>query len=77
MMRKSLAVIVECKVNERIPRSTLNRFKEYFRHSNAQFGLLAVGTDLAKWTFFQILEGEIAEITRSQFEKGLIEFGSS
>ena len=72
-----LAVIVECKINEYITRSAVARFKRYFRRSYARFGLLAAGTDLSNWTFFQILGGEITEITRSQFEGGLVEFGSS
>ena len=71
-----LAVIVECKVNEYIARRTIARFKEYFRRSDAQFGLLAAGTDLSKWTFFRILGDGITEITRSQFETEIVEYRS-
>ena len=72
-----LAVIVECKINEDIARRSIIQFKEYFRRSDAQFGLLAAGTAISKWTFFRILGSEITEITRSQFETELVEFGSS
>ena len=72
-----LVVIVECKVNEYIARRSIIQFKEYFRRSDAQFGLLAAGTAISKWTFFRILGSEITEITRSQFETELVEFGSS
>ena len=72
-----LVVIVECKVNEYVARRAIAQLGEYLRRSGAQFGLLAVGTDLPKWTFFRILGGEITEITRSQFEEGVLESGSS
>ena len=72
-----LVVIVECKVNEHIARRTITQFKEYFRHSDARFGLLTAGTDISKWTFFQILGDEITEINRSQFEEGLVGSGST
>ena len=72
-----LAVVVECKVNEYIPAITMTHLKERFRRSGAQFGLLTAGTDLSKWTFFRILGDEITEITRSQFEEGVLESGSS
>ena len=72
-----LVVIVECKVNEYVARSAIAQLREYLRRSGAQFGLLAVGTNLSKWTFFRILGGEITEITRSQFEEGVLESGSS
>ena len=72
-----LATIVECMVNEYIPAITMTHLKEHFRRSGAQFGLLATGTDLSKWIFFRILGDEITEITRSQFEEGVLESGSS
>ena len=70
-------VIVECQINEYIASRAAAQFKEYFRRSDAQFGLLAVGTNLSKWTFFRILGNGITEITHSQFEEELVEFGSS
>ncbi len=72
-----LVIIVECKVDEYVARPTMAQFKRYFRNSGAQFGLLAASTDFSNWTFFRILGDEITEITRSQFEEGLVELGSS
>ena len=72
-----LTTIVECMVNEHIPASTIIHLKEHFRHSGAQFGLLAAGPELSRWTFLKILENEITEITRSQFEEELVESGLS
>ena len=72
-----LTTIVECIVNEHIPESTMAHLKEHFRHSGAQFGLLAAGPELSRWTFLKILENEITGITRSQFEEELVESGSS
>ena len=72
-----LVVIVECKVNEHIARRTIVQFKEYFRHSDARFGLLTAGTDISKWTFFRILGDEITEINRSQFEEELVGYEST
>ena len=72
-----LTTIVECMVNEHIPESTMTHLKEHFRHSGAQFGLLAAGPELSRWTFLKILENEITGITRSQFEEEFVESGSS
>lgn len=70
-----LSTIVECMVNEYIPESTMTYLKEHFRRSGAQFGLLAIGPDISKWTFWK-LEGEMSQITPSQFEVGIVESGS-
>lgn len=70
-----LTTIVECMVNEHIPESTIIYLKEHFRHSGAQFGLFATGPELFRWTFLKILENEITEITRTQFEEELVESG--
>ena len=66
-----LSTIVECMVNEYIPKSTITYLKENFRRSGAQFGLLAIGPDTSKWTFWK-LGDEMSEITRSQFEAGVM-----
>lgn len=72
-----LVVIVECKVNESIPKSTIAMLKRVFKSSDTQFGLLAAGTNHTKWTFFKTLGGEVTEITRSEFETGVVESDSS
>lgn len=72
-----LTVAVECMRIGYIDERTKDQLKEYFRHSDAQFGILAADTDSSKWTFLRMLENEIDEVNRSQFEEELMGSGSS
>lgn len=69
--RGKLAAIAECKRIGYIGESGIAQLKDYLRHGSVQFGLFAADTDISKWTFWR-LENEITEITRSQFETGVI-----
>ena len=71
-----LAVAVECKEGRYINPRIVDQLEEYFRDTNAQFGLLANDTRPSKWTIWE-LGDEMNKITLSQFEEGLVKFGSS
>ncbi len=72
-----LVVIVECKVHDYIHENTLAMLKRFFVVSNAPFGLLAAGTDISKWFFYKTSDGEMIEISRSEFETGVEKFRST
>ena len=72
-----LAAIAECKRIGYVGKEWLAQLTEYCRQGDVQFGLFAADTDPSKWTFLRILEDRIIEITRSQFEAGLVESGLS
>lgn len=74
---RQLTVAVECMRIGYIDKKIKDRLKEYFRHSDAQFGILAADTDPSKWTFLRMLGNEINEVNRSQFEEGLVGSGSA
>ena len=67
------AAIAECKRIGYVGKEWLAQLTEYCRQGDVQFGLFAADTDSSKWTFLRILENRIIEITRSQFETGLVE----
>ena len=72
-----LAAIAECKGIGYVGKGGLVQLTEYCRRGDVQFGLFAADTTPSKWTFLRILEDRIIEITRSQFESGLMESGLS
>ena len=72
-----LAAIAECKRIGYVGKEWLAQLTEYCRQGDVQFGLFAADMDPSKWTFLRILEDRIIEITRSQFEAGLVESGLS
>ena len=74
---KRLAVIVECKTIGYNVKTGIDQLYGYLRGSDARFGIFAADTDPAKWAFLKMLENEIHEINRSQFEAELVGSGST
>lgn len=69
--QEQLAAIAECKRIGYIGERGMAQLKDYLRHGGVQFGLFAAHTDPSEWTFWK-LGNEITEITRSQFETGVL-----
>ena len=69
--QEELAAIAECKRIGYIGERGMAQLKDYLRHGGVQFGLFAAHTDPSAWTFCK-LGNEITEITRSQFEAGVL-----
>ena len=74
---EQLVVAVECMRFGYIEEMVKDQLKEYFRHSDAQFGIFASHTDPSRWIFLKIYQGRIDEINPAQFETGVMESGSS
>ena len=74
---RQLTVAVECMRIRHIDEKIKNQLKEYFRDSNAQFGIFAADINPSKWIFLRMLENGIDEVNRSQFEEELVGSGSS
>ena len=65
------AAIAECKRIGYIGERGTAQLGDYLRHGHVQLGLFAAHTDPSEWTFWK-LGNEITEITRSQFEAGVL-----
>lgn len=72
-----LAVLVECKRIGHATKAGIAILNRYIRVSDVRFGILAADTDPSKWAFLKMLENEIHEVKRSQFEEELGGYGST